>query len=1237
MACPKCGSSAPFAHGRCRVCGTKAAEADDVGTPTVVPVPDVDATSRSSLNSAGTPDTDETLLVESAQTSATSLPSTRFGDGTVAFGAGHTSLRVGEDFGERYHIIRVLGTGGMGAVYQAWDKVLETAVAMKVIRPETAATPQQAEAIEKRFKRELLLARQVTHRNVVRIHDLGALHGVTYITMPYVHGSDLATVLKREGRLPVPRALHIARQVAEGLSAAHEAGVIHRDLKPANVMIDENDHALIMDFGIARSTEPGTGPAMTATGGVVGTVEYMAPEQARAEGVDQRCDIYSFGLILYDILSGGRHGSHTTAVAGLVARLHHPPALLRTIDPTIPEWLEGMVNKCLHPDPNARYQTLTELLADLDHAHGPPPTATAVTMPGATLPTPIAPAPRGPALRWLVAGAMVAIIAVGLWTQRARFTAAPEPPPTTRAAAAIPVLSLAVLPFRNASADSTIDSLGPVISQVLTTSLGQSEHVRTVPADRLSEVLTALRLSATATLSPAELKRVADLTNAKRVLWGQYARFGDQIRIDATLQDLERQETVLLNALAANEAGMLTALNELGDSVGKELGRESPDIVAALKASSWKPSTNSSEALRLYYEGVRQSQQGAHKDALTTFQAAVKADEHFALAFSAMARAYASLGYEDEAGQHSRTAMGLADALPPQEKYQIAANHYRLVRDVDKAIEANENLAKASPNSASTQYDLGVLYEQVGRLEEARQHFVKVVELDPKFVEGLLWLGRVDIRQGRFQESLQPLNDALTLAIQLNRDESRANVLQAIGIAYKNLNRLDEALPRYQQSLEIKQKAGNKGGMASSLSEIAQVYTRQGRLKEAEQSYRSALQLQEEIRDRAGTSTTLANLASLLTDQLGRPDDALPLLRRALQLRRDAGNRLGEAFVLNALGTAHMAKGDFVEAVTNLEQALAIREKGGASGDLAVTLHNLGETHSRLGRYDAAIRAYVASLDNYKKANNRRGAAMESYSIGTVFDTQGRFGAATQSKQEALTAFRDLQVRDIWLSESLSGVGFSLSSSGRFDEARKHLDEALTVARELKNQRLIAQALKFQATNAFYEGNTAEAAKLADQAAQAAKQSADKELLLQANILTTFVAASTQPSRTLAARLGTLAQEAETLGLKALGVEAAIERAHTLLKSGDSAAARQEIDRAFARADTLALKSLLAKAHYTRGMVLAAAGDPQARNEYTLALRLLNELRAEEGNQNILKRADLSAIYAACERGAKGD
>ena len=210
-----------------------------------------------------------------------------------------------------------------------------------------------------------MLARQVTHTNVIRIHDLGEIDGIKYITMPFVHGTDLARLLATEGKLPLARALPLARQIVSGLRAAHEVGIVHRDLKPANILIDDAEKAVITDFGIARSTDAGT--FATAAGAIIGTLAYMAPEQATGKPVDQRADIYAFGLILSEMLVGKRGSSGgDTALALLIERASHAPPRLRTIDPSIPEPLDAIVARCLEPDPAARYQTTKELEAALE-------------------------------------------------------------------------------------------------------------------------------------------------------------------------------------------------------------------------------------------------------------------------------------------------------------------------------------------------------------------------------------------------------------------------------------------------------------------------------------------------------------------------------------------------------------------------------------------------------------------------------------------------------------------------------------------------------------------------------------------------------------------------------------------------------------------------------------------------------------------------------------------------------
>ncbi len=301
-----------------------------------------------------------------------------------ARGSSQGPIEIGQSFGTRYHIISLLGVGGMGAVYKAWDAELGVAVALKVVRPEIAADPVASSEIERRFKRELLLARQVTHPNVVRIHDLGEVNGIKYITMPFIDGADLSTILKEQTKLPVDRVLRMARGMVSGLVAAHGAGVIHRDLKPANIMIGQGDEPTIMDFGIARSAggpelAPNVGKAIlpdkisrtaaiaansTLAGVIIGTVAYMAPEQARGGVVDERADIYAFGLILYDMLVGGRRSARAlSAVEELQERMLTPPPPPRSIEPSIPEAIDAIIRRCLEPDADKRFQTSAELAA----------------------------------------------------------------------------------------------------------------------------------------------------------------------------------------------------------------------------------------------------------------------------------------------------------------------------------------------------------------------------------------------------------------------------------------------------------------------------------------------------------------------------------------------------------------------------------------------------------------------------------------------------------------------------------------------------------------------------------------------------------------------------------------------------------------------------------------------------------------------------------------------------------
>jgi len=266
---------------------------------------------------------------------------------------------AGTDLGERYHIVKQLGEGGMGEVYLARDRELDRDVALKVIRLDLASHP----AILERFKREIQLSSNVTHKNILRVYDLGEADGVKFLTMQYVHGEDLAALMRREGRLPLPRVVEIFHQICEGLQAAHEQGVIHRDLKPQNVLIDDRGRVAIADFGLAKSLDYAS---LTEAGKVIGTPHYMSPEQVKGVDLDPRSDIYSLGIMLYEMLTGTVPFTGSSAYEVMIQRTQRSPRPASDHNPQIPKYLLDILNRCLQAPLNLRYASVGEILQDLD-------------------------------------------------------------------------------------------------------------------------------------------------------------------------------------------------------------------------------------------------------------------------------------------------------------------------------------------------------------------------------------------------------------------------------------------------------------------------------------------------------------------------------------------------------------------------------------------------------------------------------------------------------------------------------------------------------------------------------------------------------------------------------------------------------------------------------------------------------------------------------------------------------
>jgi serine/threonine protein kinase len=300
----------------------------------------------------------------------------------------------------------------MGAVYLAYDQDLGRQVALKAVRPELMVYPGAME----RFRQELLLASKISHRNILRIHDLGDAGGMKFISMAYVDGEDLHHLLLREGELPIDRMLDIARQLCAALDAAHSEGVAHRDLKPQNVMLGKDDHVFVTDFGLAKSLGEVNG--MTQSGEMLGTPRYMAPEQVEAKHVDARTDIYALGLIFYEMLTGDVPFTAESTLQLMYKRAHEIPPAPKSIVPDIPDWLNNIIMKCLERDPANRYQSAKGIVDDIDAQRKPdaPPVSEPTTV---TPPVPPAQAVGHTKRRlniWITVAAALAVgLAVGGW------------------------------------------------------------------------------------------------------------------------------------------------------------------------------------------------------------------------------------------------------------------------------------------------------------------------------------------------------------------------------------------------------------------------------------------------------------------------------------------------------------------------------------------------------------------------------------------------------------------------------------------------------------------------------------------------------------------------------------------------------------------------------------------------------------------------------------------------------
>jgi tetratricopeptide (TPR) repeat protein len=751
-------------------------------------------------------------------------------------------LPSGFEIGQRYRVTGFLGRGGMGAVYRVWDSELERDVALKLISTELDHDPRVLE----RFKREIQTSSVVTHRNVLRVYDLGETEGVKFLTMQFVDGDDLAALLRKAGPLPVERAVNIFRQVCLGLAAAHEQGVVHRDLKPQNIMIGKDDHVYLTDFGLAKSSDHA---GLTASGAIFGTPDFMSPEQVKGQKVDVRSDIYALGVLFFELLTNKLpfHG-HTTYEV-MIQRVEHDAPHARTVNPQVPERISKIIDRCLARNPDDRYQSVHEMVADLggDAAAGPRPALfrDRKILVGA----------GAAAVLLLILGGLAALRSIN--RASGGESAASERKP----------ISVLIADVENQTGDPIFDE---TLEPILSIGLEGSPFITAYNRGQARKTADQLR-PGTHTLDEAVARLVGLRDGVQVIITGSLLRepkafrlvtraidtaSGNELgRADQTAPD--REAVLKVTGTVAQKLRIV-----LGDAPTEELSEEtftSASLPAAQKYAA---------AQELVWAGK-------YEDAVVNYAESAKLDPTMGRAYAGMAATYANLGDREQAEKNYKLAMQHLDRMTDREKYRTRGGYYLLIRNHEKAIEEYRELARQFPADTAALNNLALSYFYRREMKRAMEEQQKPIAIYPNNVLYRNNLALYAMYAGDFAAATREAEQVLKLnpsfvkayvALALSRlgadqpDEAEAMYrrleavsprgasLGAAGLGDLALFRGDtaRAITVLQSGIAADEKNSNKSGAARKRTMLAEALCARGSLKEGIREARAAAELRED-------------------------------------------------------------------------------------------------------------------------------------------------------------------------------------------------------------------------------------------------------------------------------------------------------------------------------------------------------------------------------------------------------
>jgi len=914
---------------------------------------------------------------------------------------------AGDRIGGRYTVRRFVGRGSMGEVYAVRDEELGSDVALKLLRTELHGDGDWKE----RFKREILLARRVSHPNVCRIYDLGthALpaerpgghgHAVLFLTMELLEGETLVDRIERDGPLSEDEAAPIVRQLGEALTAAHTAGVVHRDFKSSNIVLvpgDDGPRAVVTDFGLARENLPsGDDARLTATGGVLGTPAYMSPEQVEGLSADARSDLYAFGVVVYEMLTGHFPFDAESPLAMALQRLREAPAPPERFAPDLSERARAVLRRALERAPEARFGDARELAAAF--AGGPVRTA---------------PAKRR--RRGLVGlGVAVALGIAGVVIWRGLAPPLRDADPATDAVHTIRP-AVAVLPLRNLSGRAESAWLGTALAEMLTSELAAGDALRAVPGETVARALHDLGLGAGEAGTPEALPALRRAAGADLVLGGSYVALGaagdGKLRVDLRLERPDGAEPVV-RRIEGSEAGLF----ELVGNAGREL-REALELPMApvggpvLRATL--PATE--HAVKLYSEGLAALRAGDALGARTRFEAALADDREAPLVWSALSEAWTLLGWSDRALDAAREAYERRESLPRVEALLVEGRYRLANREWDAAIEIGRALWRLFPDDPEHGLRLARALLEAGDSDAALVVIRELMRLPAPAGDD----PRIDLLEARVADNLsdprRQLDAATRAEARAEAAGSRSLLARALyekALANRKMGHPEEARADLERARRIAAESGDRNWAAIAVQSLAHLVRAEGRLDEAAALYAEARSTFEALGNRQREARAEFS-QGLVVYQQGDLLGALALYESALAKLEEVGDRRGAAAALSNIGTALYERGELDAALERHERALAEFRALGDQSRLVVSLQNLAQIRFDRADLDAAEGDLDEALRVSREVEDRTTEGYSLKGLGDLAAERGDAAAAAARYRDAIERFEGAG-QEVW-------------------------------------------------------------------------------------------------------------------------------------------------------------------------------------------------------------------------------